>query len=812
MPDRIADPWGPETPYARGTAWPVRVDTYLQDGLADEDVDRWVPTASILHSNGDALDIAVRDERIVGVRGRADSRVNHGRLGPKDLFGWQANASPDRLTRPLVRRDGELVETDWDTAMGVMVDRSKALLGEQGPSAFGIYTTGQLFLEEYYTLGVLGRAGLGTNHIDGNTRLCTATAAEALKETFACDGQPGSYGDVDHCDVLFLVGHNVAETQPTLWARMRDRLAGPDRPKVIVVDPRPTVPAQHADVHLAVRSGTNLALLNALLHELIARGHVDRAFVDAHTAGFAELEEQVRGCTPEWAAEICGVPAADIRAAARILGAHDRVLSTCLQGVYQSHQATAAAVQVNNLNLLRGALGRPGAGILQMNGQPTAQNTRECGANGDLPAFRNWANDEHVQELADLWNVEVTTIPHYGPPTHAMQIFRYAEQGSIRFLWISATNPAVSLPELHRIRSLLAREGLFVVVQDLFLTETAELADVVLPAATWGEKEGTFTNTDRTVHHSDKAVDPPGEARPDLDIFLEYARRMDFRDKDGAPLITWHDPESAFRAWQACTAGRPCDYTGLSYDKLRAGGETQWPCNERFPDGRERLYTEQDFYADPGYCESYGKDLVTGTALEPAEYRASNPAGRAMIKAAEYLPPHEPPRAEFPLRLNTGRTLYHFHTRTKTGRAPQLLAAAPDVWVELSVPDAARLGIEEGDVVDAIAPRGHVRGRARVTGIREGVVFVPFHYGSWDLEGEQHDAHDRAANELTITEWDPASKQPIFKTAACRVEKVADADGAVAPAPTTTASKPLAPRVPATTGGAAAEARSEVRP
>src|SRR3954469_6204409 len=201
MPDRIADPWGTRTPYARGERWPVRVDSYVPGG----EVDHWVPTASILHSNGDALDIAVKDGRIAGVRGRADSRVNHGRLGPKDLFGWQANASADRLTRPLIRRDGELVETDWDTAMEAMVARSRALLDEQGPSAFGIYTSGQLFLEEYYTLGVLARAGLRTNHIDGNTRLCTATAGEALKETFGSDGQPGSYTDVDHCDVLFLV-------------------------------------------------------------------------------------------------------------------------------------------------------------------------------------------------------------------------------------------------------------------------------------------------------------------------------------------------------------------------------------------------------------------------------------------------------------------------------------------------------------------------------------------------------------------------------------------------------------------------------
>jgi anaerobic selenocysteine-containing dehydrogenase len=341
-------------------------------------------------------------------------------------------------------------------------------------------------------------------------------------------------------------------------------------------------------------------------------------------------------------------------------------------------------------------------------------------------------------------------------------------------------------------------------VQELFMTETAELADVVLPAATWGEKTGTFTNADRTVHHSDKAVEPPGAARPDLDIFLDYARRMDFRDRDGAPLVKWHDPESAFRAWQACSAGRPCDYTGLSYEALRAGGETQWPCNERFPRGRERLYGEHDFYADPAYCESYGRDLVTGTAVEPDEYRALNPQGKAIIKAAEYLPAAEAPGGDYPLALNTGRTVYHFHTRTKTGRAPQLVAAAPDVWAELSATDAESHGVGEGDVVDVVTARGRVRARARITGIRPGVVFVPFHYGYWDLD-RLHDRHDRAANELTITEWDPASKQPIYKTAACRLERVDQSAGSVA-AP---ASRPLADVAP-TVGGPAAEVSEEL--
>ena len=230
MTDRIADPWGARTPYAPGSPWPERVDVQLERGLAEGDVERWVPSASLLHSNGDGIDIAVRDGRIAGVRGRAHDRVNHGRLDPKDAYGWQANNSPDRLTRPLVREGGRLVESDWDTAMDRIVTRSKALLGEPGGwGRIGFYTTGQLFLEEYYTLGVIGKAGIGTPHMDGNTRLCTATAAAALKASFGSDGQPGSYTDVDHCDAIALFGHNVAETQAVLWMRMLDRRRGPRR-------------------------------------------------------------------------------------------------------------------------------------------------------------------------------------------------------------------------------------------------------------------------------------------------------------------------------------------------------------------------------------------------------------------------------------------------------------------------------------------------------------------------------------------------------------------------------------------------------
>jgi anaerobic selenocysteine-containing dehydrogenase len=802
MADRIADIWGTRTPYAAGSPWPVRVDEYVKEGVDAAGV-VWHQSACVLCSNGCGMDIGMYDGRIVGVRGRASDRVNRGRLGPKGLFGWQANHAPDRLTEPLVRRHGRMQPATWDEAMDLVVERSRQVLMKDGPLAMAFYNSGQLFLEDYYTLGLIVRGGIGTPHLDGNTRLCTATADFALKETFGSDGAPGSLTDLDVCDTIFTVGHNMPETHTVLWARVLDRLAGPDRPRLVVVDPRRTKAAREADVHLPIRNGTNLALLNGIQHELIANGWIDELFVDAHTIGFQKLEQTVRQYPPDRVAEICGVPAGDIRAAARIIGHAQRLVSTCLQGVYQSHQATASACQINNINLLRGMIGKPGCTVFQMNGQPTAQNTRETGADGDMAGMRNWQNPEHVGELARLWNVDPAQIPAWAPPTHVMQIFRLAEQGSIRFLWIIGTNPAVSLPELHRIRSILAQERLFVVASDAFGTETTELADVVLPAAMWGEKTGTFTNHDRTVHLSERAVDPPGRARPDMDIFLDYASRLDLRDKDGAPLVKWRTPEECFEAFKEMTRGRPCDYSGLSYAKLRGGGGIQWPCTAERPDGTERLYTDLDFNTDTDYCEDYGHDLLTGSTRERKEHADLDPAGRAMLLAAHYLPSSEPPDEDYPLLFTTGRTAYHWHTRTKTRHAPQLDAAAPDVWVELSPADAERAGIAEGDLVRVESRRGRIEGKARLSGVREGVVFAPFHYGHRDTpDGTQPDEHPRAANELTITAWDPVSKQPQFKVAAVRLTRLAAGDGTPAPAPTTTASEPtVATDVPATTGG-----------
>ena len=757
--DSISDPWGARTPFRGEGAWPARVDV-----RTTSTPDRWVQSACVLCSNGCALDVGVKDGRIVGVRGRPLDRSNRGRLGPKGLHGWAANNSADRLTHPLIRDGGLFRKAGWDEAMSLIVRRSRETIERYTAGAIGIYSSGQLMLEECYTLAIIAKAGLGTPHVDGNIRLCTATASAALKESFGADGQPGSVEDLDTTACILLAGHNPALTTTVMWMRILDRRRGPAPPTLVVIDPRRTPTAAEADIWLAPRAGTNLALLNGLLHLLIEGGHVDAAFVASRTTGIEALRSVVAAYPPDRVQAITGVPQALLRAAATSIGQAPSLVSSCLQGIYQSHQATASACQVNNIHLLRGMIGRPGCGVLQMNGQPTAQNTRECGVFEDLSGSRNWQNPDHVAALAALWNVAPAALPHWAPGTPALDIFRHAESGTIRLLWIQCTNPAVSMPDLPRIRALLGRPGLFTVVQDAFMTETARLADVVLPAAIWAEKTGTFTNFDRTVHISRQAVDPPGEARSDLDIFLDYARRMDFRDRDGAPLVKWATPEAAFDAWKACSRGRPCDYTALTYDRLSGGSGIPWPCDAAHPQGAARLYEDHVFPTDPEVCETFGHELETGAAITPEAYRAANPQGRAFLKATHYQPAPEMPDADYPFALTTGRVLTQFHTRTKTGRVPELNDAAPAPFVEITRADAARLGAKDGTMLSLRSRRGAMQAPARIGDGLDGHVFVPFHYSNDGARGGL-----RAANELTRFAYDPVSKQPQFKCAAVSV-------------------------------------------
>ncbi|PYH40214.1 molybdopterin oxidoreductase family protein [Aspergillus saccharolyticus JOP 1030-1] len=763
--DSIHDIWGPRTPYKH--EWPVRCDEHLIDTP-----EKWVQSACVLCSNGCGMDVGVKDGKIVGVRGRVSDRVNKGRLGPKGLHGWTSIDHPDRLQWPQIRRNGKLERTTWEEAMELIVQRTQEIRSRLTNHGIGFYTSGQLFLEEYYVLAMVGKAGLHTLHMDGNTRLCTATAAASMRESFGSDGQPGSYSDVDYTHCLFLVGHNVAHTQTVLWSRILDRLEGPDPPKVIVVDPRQSETAKRATVHLAPKVGTNLALLNGIQHLLFKNGWINTDYVGKHVIGLEELQKTVEKYHPEYVESITGVPTCQLEEAARIIGTTETLLSTALQGVYQSNQATASACQINNINLLRGLIGKPGSGILQMNGQPTAQNNRETGCDGEFPGFRNHQNEAHMQEIADYWNIPYIQMPHWTLPTHIENMLKYIEDGSIEMLWVSGTNPMVSLPHLPKVRRLLTRPGLFLVCQDIFPTETTAVADLVLPAAQWSEKTGCFTNADRTMHLAQKAVEPPGEARSDLEIFLDFARRMEFKDKEGNPLCPFTESEEVFEAWKRMSFDRPCDCSALSYAKLRGGSGITWPCTADYPMGRERLFDDGKFFTDEDYCESYGHDLETGAPLTKAQYTAMAPAGRAILKSAHFHPSLEEPDFEFPLRLATGRNVYQFHTRTKTGRNRRLRQAYSEPSVQVSSADARALHLSEGEMVEVISRRGRVHLPVAIGDIEDGHVFITFHFGDLDSDGRA-----RAANELTIEQWDPISKQPMFKSGAVRIEKCVQKEG-----------------------------------
>lgn len=383
---------------------------------------------------------------------------------------------------------------------------------------------------------------------------------------FGCDGPVASYVDVDEAELLCLYGHNVAEVQTVLWERMLAAKKA-NGGRIIVFDPRrtPTV-TQGVDLHIPVRVGTNVALMNGIIHLLIKNNWIHQDFIDAHTVGFASLKAVTDHYTPERVAELCGIRQNDLETAVEWMATTPKMVSTVLQGFYQSVEATASSSLVNTVHLLLGAIGKPGAGPLLMAGQPSAMSNRETGAGGSYPGYRNPHNDSQMRDLCEKWNIDFETFtPEV--PKDILTMMEAAERGEIEFMWVMGTNPLVSLPDQNRSERIMKR--MFMVVQDPFIdTETVSLADIYLPASMWGEKLGCVTNADRSVNLLMKAVDPPGEARSDFDIFVEVAGRLGFKDKDGAPLIPFQEPREAFEEWRMISKGRPCDYSGMSYELI----------------------------------------------------------------------------------------------------------------------------------------------------------------------------------------------------------------------------------------------------
>ena len=693
--------------------------------------ERWVATTCGYCSVGCGMFIGVRDGRAVSVRGNPDHPVNRGLLCPKGLSEHHTIDAENRARVPLMKQGGRLARVSWPQALETMAKTFRGVQARYGPDAVGVISTGQLVTEEFYALGKLVQLGIGTRNYDGNTTLCMSTAVAGYKRSFGSDGPPGAYEDLERADVILLIGANIADNHPILCRRLE---ANPGT-TLIVVDPRVTKTAMLADLHLPIRPRADLALLNGLIHIIIERDLVDHEYIERHTTGFEALRESVSGYTPDYVAQITGIePDLLLRTAALYAGARAAFIAWTM-GVNHSTKGTETVNAINNLALVTGNIGRPGAAPFSITGQCNAMGTREAGFASSMPGYRAFENPAHRAELAALWNVPVERIPDARGLAYP-DIIEAALDRRIRALWIIATNPIVSFPNLGALKQAL--EGLdFLVVQDGFHpTPTTEIADLVLPAAIWGEKEGTYTNSERRVSKANRACDPPGEARADFDIFLDLATTLGVRDEI---FPGWHTPRDAFDEWRRVSAGRLCDYSGMTYAAIEANGGMQWPFPKgepgtRNPEPSPRLYTDGVF---------------------------QTPDGRARLLPVQWEPFPEQPTDDYPLVLNTGRTVEHWHTRTKTANVPILERLSPRAWVEMNPRDARGLRLKARDRVDVVSRRGRMRGvELRVTEtIAPGEVFVPFHYA------------EANANTVTQSAFDPVSREPNYKQSAVRVER-----------------------------------------
>jgi assimilatory nitrate reductase catalytic subunit len=632
----------------------------------------------------------------------------------------------NRAKHPLLRKHGKLVPVSWDEALETMVEKFRATQERYGHDSLGVISTGQLVTEEFYTLGKLVQLGLGTKNFDGNTTLCMASAVSGYKRSFGSDGPPGAYEDLRKADVIFLIGANIADNHPILCQHLE---ANP-RKTLIVADPRVTKTAMMADLFLPLKPRSDIALLNGIIHVLIQTGQIDCEFIAKHTTGFADLAKFVEKYTPAYVSQITGLSEDLILKTASLYGNADAAFIGWTMGVNHSTQGAETVNAINNLALITGNIGRAGASPFSITGQCNAMGTREAGFTSSLPGYRKFENTKDREELAELWGVSNDRIPTSRGLAYP-DVIEAAVSKKIRALWIIATNPIVSYPNLDVLTQALETLD-FLVVQDGFHpTPTSELADLVLPAAIWGEKEGTYTNSERRVSKVNRAVDPPGEAKSDFEIFLTLAEKLGCREE---LFPRWTKPEHAFNEWKRISKGRLCDYSGLTYELIEKHNGIQWP----FSDGTTEVSTTR-LYSDGCFQTEDGK---------------------AKLFCIDWIPFPEQPNKKFPFVLNTGRTVEHWHTRTKTGQVAILERMSPNAWLEMNTRDANVLRLKPHDRVDVISRRGRVRNvELRVTEIiAPGQVFMPFHFAETN------------ANQITQSAFDPISREPNYKQCAVSVQ------------------------------------------
>jgi len=695
--------------------------------IADKGVVEWKYTTCGYCSTGCSIEVGLNGSgEAVASRGVASADVNRGKLCLKGIYEHELFRSAGRGRIPKMREriHEEFVEASWDTALDRVGDEIKRIQQKYGRDSFAIVSTGQIMTEEFYTLGKLARGVLGTNNYDGNTTLCMSSAVSGYKRSFGSDGPPGCYEDFEHTDCLLALGSNLPEQHPIIFWRLKQALEKRKFP-VIVVDPRVTMFAQMADMHLPVTPGTDLVLLNSLAHVILDEGLEDRAYIEANTSGYEEFAELVSQYDPVTSSRICGIDEDTIRNVARLYAKADAAMSIWTMGINQSTHGSDGVVAINNLNLVTGNIGKPGGTSLSITGQCNAMGTREWSSCSGLPGYRALENEKDREDIAGYWGID----PDFFPRKRGLfqtDIFPAIETGQIKGLWVIATNPMTSMTNTARIRKTLEKLE-FLVVQDAYEdVETNEYSHVYLPAAVWAEKEGCFTNTERRVNLIRNVISPYEQSKPDLWIFNEVAKRFE----DGNKIRFPETAEGVFDELRELSRGRMLDYSGMSYDKLEQKRGLQWPCNETNSNGSPRLYTDGHFqHAD----------------------------GKAHLIALPFIDNNERPDDDYPFWLNSGRVVEHFHTRTRTGKMGNLNKFSPTPYMEMNPDSAAELGIEHGSYARLTSRRGDAVVMVQLTQrVGPNMVFIPFHF------------HE-CVNRLSLGLLDPHSRQPAFKQCAVHI-------------------------------------------
>ncbi len=647
----------------------------------------------------------------------------------------------DRLKYPMLRHslDEPFQRVSWEAAYDHIATRLRQVLDTQGADAICMYGSGQFQTEDYYTAQKLLKGCLGTNNFDANSRLCMSSAVAGYIQSFGTDGPPCTYDDLEETDCAFLIGTNTAECHPIIFNRLRRHHKKNRHVKLIVVDPRCTETAEVADLHLAIKPGTDIQLLNGIAHLLMGWGVLDTVFIDECTKGFSDYAEVIRHYPPELVAQQCGISVQDLEKAARYWAESKRVLSLWSMGINQSSEGTAKVRTLINLHLMTANIGKPGTGPFSLTGQPNAMGGREAGGLSHiLPGYRVVKNPEHRRQVEQFWGLPEGRIPAT-PGLTAWDMITGLEDGTVGALWVAATNPAVSMPDVKRTQAAL-RQSPFTIYQDAYYpTETAEYAHVLLPAAQWGEKTGVMTNSERMVTLCPAFRAPVGDAKADWEIFAEVGRRLGFEQEFG-----FTSSAEVYNEFVQLTRDRICDMTGLSHERLRREGPIQWPCPDSSTQdetpaarGAKRLYTNWQFLT---------------------------PDGRARFGAYHAKGLAEPPDPDFPFVLTTGRLYGHWHTQSRTGRIEKITKMHPKPFIEIHPKDADQLAVEDQDWVEVRSRRGFGRFEVKVTkAITPGTVFVPMHWGAlW--------ADDAEANAMTHSAACPDSLQPELK--ACAVQLV----------------------------------------